>query len=100
MAEWWEDKGHEVYRVLGECVSNALDENESEIAVICGLPLAKLAEVEGANYFGYEGRYNYNTALDMARDVIRLAEEEGVPSFLRDDVEELKRILERVGWEV
>ena len=96
--EWWEEKGREAYRALGECVEYAIDDENSDIAVICGFPLLKLAEVEGANYFGTEGYYNYNTAHELAKEVVKLADKEGVPSWLQDEVKEMKKILKEGGW--
>ena len=98
MSEWWEEKGKEAYRALGECTETALEDENSEIAVICGYPLLKLAEVEGANYFGTEGYYNYNTAHELAKEAISLAEKEGIPSFLKDELSEMKRTLKKEGW--
>ena len=61
------EAGKRAYEALGECVETALEEENSEVAVICALPLAKLAEAEQANYFGYEGYYNYNRLLSLLR---------------------------------
>jgi len=96
MAEWWEEKGQEVYRVLGECIEHALEDENSEMATMCGIALAKFAEAEGANYFGYEGPYNFNRAINLVREALELAEKEGVPRWLEDELEELKKIVE--GW--
>ncbi len=90
------EAGKEAYRALIECVDTAIEEDNSEIAVICALPLAKLAQAEGANYFGYEGGYNYNVALNTAREALEYAKEEGVPSWLRDDLRELEETLRRL----
>lgn len=100
MVEWWESRGREAYHALGRCVSEAIENDNSEIAVICGYPMLKLAETEGANYFGgFEaGAYNYNTAHELAKQTVELAEREGVPAFLRDEAEEMKKILKEGGW--
>ena len=50
--EWWEEKGKEAYRVLGECVEQAILDENAEMAVICGYPLLKMAEVEKGSFFG------------------------------------------------
>jgi len=39
--EWWEEKGKEAYRVLGECVEQAILDENAEMAVICGYPLLR-----------------------------------------------------------
>ena len=66
------------------------------MAVICALPLVKLAEAEGANYFGYEGVIDYNDAINLAKEALKFAEKEGVPSWLEDDLEELRRTLRKI----
>jgi hypothetical protein len=76
----------------------ALEEKNSDIAIICAAPLAKLAQVENADYFGYEGYYNFNTAMELAKKAVKLAEREGVPSWMKDDVEEIKKIIKDMGW--
>jgi len=95
-----EKKGIRAYRALGECVDSALMEENSEYALICGRTLLKLAEVERANYFGttIAGHYNYNKAHDLAKDVIALAEEKGLPSYFKADLKEMKKILKEGGW--
>ena len=97
--EWWEEKGKEAYRVLGECVEYAISDENPEMAVICGYPLLKMAEVEKANYFGYEGYWNYNTAWQLAKEAVKLADKEGVPSWMEDAVEDMKKTLKRMGVE-
>jgi len=87
------EAGRRAYEALGECVETAIEEENSEVAVICALPLAKLAEAEMASYFGYEGYYNYNTAINIAEEALEYAKEEGVPSWLRDDLNELERTI-------
>jgi Icc-related predicted phosphoesterase len=99
MPEWWHEEGKKVYTVLGSCVERALREGDSEIAIICAAPLAKLAEVEMASYFGYEGAYNFNTAMELSKKAVKLAEREGVPSWMRDNVEEIKRIIREQGFD-
>jgi hypothetical protein len=99
MPEWWKEQGKKIYEILGGCVDRALEEENSEIAIICAAPLAKLAEVEGADYFGAEGHYNYNTAMELSKKAIKLAEREGVPSWMRDDVEEIKKIVKEQGFD-
>lgn len=98
MTTWWEDKGRSAYRSLGECVDMALEEGNSEIAIICGLPLIKLAQAEGANYFGTEGYYNYNSAADLAKEAVELADKEGLPAFLESDKREIKDTLKGMGF--
>lgn len=90
------EAGKRAYEALGECVETALEEENSEVAVICALPLAKLAEAEQANYFGYEGYYNYNRAINIAEEALEFAKEEGVPRWLEDDLRELERTIKRL----
>ena len=96
--EWWEEKGRKAYESLGECTQYAIEDENPEIAVICGYPLLKLAEVEGANYFGTQGYYNYNSAHEMAKEAVKLADKKGVPSWMRDEVKEMKETLKTDGW--
>lgn len=98
--EWWEEKGKEAYKVLGECVQQALLDENSEMAIICGYPLLKMAEVEKANYFGYEGFWNFNTAWKLAKEAVELAEKEGVPSWMEDAVKDMKKTLKEMGVEL
>jgi len=98
----WLDKlskdGQEAYEKLAVCVMDALEEENSEYAVICGLPLVKLAQAEGANYFGYEGVWNYNIAVELAKKALEFAKEEGVPRWLEDDLQEIERTLREMGY--
>jgi len=96
--EWWEKKGKEAYRVLGECVVYAIEDENAEMAVICGYPLLKMAEVEKGSFFGDEGYWNYNRALDLAREAVRLAEKEGVVKWMESAVEDMKKTLKKGGW--
>ena len=98
MAEWWKHTGHTIYQSLGKCTERSLEDGNSEMALICGAPLLRLAQIEGANYFGYEGEYNYNTSVDLAREVVDLAEKEGAPDFLRGYVKEMKDVLKEMGY--
>ena len=84
------------YNTLISCVRSALKERNSELAVICGLPLVKLADAESGTYVDVE----YNEAMDLGSEVVKLAEEEGVPSWLKDDLEEIKKVLRSHGWEI
>jgi len=99
MAEWWQEKGRKIYEELGNCVEMALEEENSEVAILCATPLAVLADLEGANYFGNEGYYNFNTAMDISKEAVKLAEEKGVPNWLKDGVETIKKILKDTGNE-
>jgi hypothetical protein len=94
--EYLNKLGKNAYKALSECVQTAIDEENSEIAVICGLPLVKLASAEGANYFGYENHYNYNTAVGLAKNVTKLADKLGVPRWLRDDITDIKKTLKEL----
>jgi len=96
--EWWKEKGREAYNVLGECTTLALENENSEMAVICGYPLLKLAETENANYFGTEGTFNYNSAHFIAKEVIELSKEKGVPSWFNHEIAEMEKILKDGGW--
>ena len=95
--EWWEEKGREAYRVLGECVEYAISDENSEMAVICGYPLLKMAEVEKGSFFGYEGYWNYNRAIDLAREAVKLADKEGVVRWMEDAVKDMKKTLREMG---
>lgn len=99
MPEWWHEEGKKIYSVLGGCVERALEEKNSEIAIICAAPISKLAEVEGADYFGYEGAYNFNTAMELSKKAVKLAEKEGVPSWMKGAVDEIKGIIKREGFD-
>jgi len=98
----WLDKlkrdGQEAYEKLAICVMDSLEEQDSEFAVICGLPLVKLAQVEGANYFGYEGDWNYNIAVELAKKARDFAKKAGVPDWLEDDLAEMEETLKEMGW--
>lgn len=92
-----EKKGIKAYKALIDCVNAALEEESSEYAVICALPLIKLAVAEGANYFGFEDLYyNHRTAINVAKEAVKFAEKEGVPSWLEDDLEEIKKIIKEI----
>jgi len=82
------------YETLAWCVREALEEEEPELAVICGLPLVELANTEKASYV----EDWYNEAMELGRRALELARREGVPSYLRDDVEKIRRILRESGW--
>ena len=99
MVEWWKKEGEKIYEVLGGCVARSLEEENPEMAIICAKPLVKLAEVERANYFGYEGRYNYNSAIELSKKAVKLAEKEGVPFFMKDDLVEIKKTIKDLGFE-
>jgi len=88
--------GKKAYEFLGRCVEVALENDDSEVALLCALPLVKLAESEGADYFGYEGGYNYNTAVELGRKAYSFARREGVPSWLKRYLDELGETLEEV----
>jgi len=83
------------YEALAWCVREALEEEESELAVICGLPLVELANAEKGSYVIESW---YNEAMELGRRALELARREGVPSWLRDDVEKIRRILRESGW--
>lgn len=98
-----EKKGIKAYKALIDCVNAALEEESSEYAVICALPLIKLAVAEGANYFGSEDPshpesfyYNHRTAINVAKEAVKFAEKEGVSSWLEDDLEEIKKIIKEI----
>jgi len=95
--EWWEEKGREAYRVLGECVQYAIEDENAEMAIVCGYPLLKMAEVEKASFFGYEGKYNYNTAIYLAEEALKLAKKEGVVTWMRDAVKDMEKTLRKMG---
>ena len=84
------------YEALASCVRAALEEMNSELAVICGLPLVKMASAEAASYV----EDYYNEAMSLGVEAVRLAESEGVPSWLVDDLEEMKKTLKEAGWEI
>ena len=94
--EYLRKKGREAYMALISCVTSALEEEDPEYAVLCGYPLLKMAEAELGSY--YPADEFYNRALELSREVVRLAEREGVPSWLRRKVEEMKRALREAGW--
>ncbi len=98
MTTWWENKGRIAYQSLGSCVDMALEKGNAEIAIVCGLPLVKLAQAEGANYFGTEGQYNYNSAVSLARESVKLADKEGLPGFLEGDKREIEETLKGMGF--
>lgn|GEM_PF-4021286 len=95
-SEYLRRKGREAYEALISCVAGALEEEDPEYAVLCGYPLLKMAEAELGSY--YPAEEFYNRAFALSREVVRLAEREGVPSWLRRKVEEMKRILREEGW--
>jgi len=90
-------KAEKAYRALIDCVRSALEEDNVEFAVICGLPLVKMGEAEGGDYV-YEYPY-VSEAMELGKEVVEQAEKEGVPSWLRDHVEEIRRILREQGYE-
>jgi len=83
------------YEALASCVLEALEEEEPELAVICGLPLVELANAEKGSYVIESW---YNEAMELGRRALELARREGVPSWLRDDVEKIWEILRESGW--
>jgi len=91
-------KAEEAYRALIDCVRTALEEENAELAVICGASLVKMGEVEKGSYI-YEYPY-VNEAMELGIEVVKLAEREGVPSWLEKYVDEMKRILEDAGYEI
>ena len=84
------------YRALEECVFMALGNDNLEIAVICAVPLAKLAEIEAGSYLA--DAEDYNNALPLSERVLEEAEEASLPSWLKRRVRELRQILEETGW--
>ncbi len=93
-----EELGKKSYEALGVCVERALEEEDSEYATICASGLVHLAKAEGANYFGFENYYNYNTAMELSKEAVKLAEKSGVPDWLKDEVEDIKKALREAGW--
>jgi len=83
------------YEALMSCVRFALRERNSDLAVIFGLPLVKMASAEAGAYIE-----DYNEAMDLGVAVVKLAEKKGVSPWLHDDLEELKETLREAGWEV
>ena len=90
-----DEKGREAYKALIKCVNESLEQGSSEYAVICALPLIKLAEIESANYFGGAKAmpYDYNTAWDVSKKALVLAGKEGIPTFLEKGEEEIKKVV-------
>jgi len=84
------EAGRNAYRSLIICVDTAIENENSEIAVICASALMDLAKSEGANYFGDEPPFDYNTALNTVKEAVKFAKKEGVPSWLEDDLKEIK----------
>lgn len=97
MRKLWE-KGKEAYKVLGECVEDAIADNNAEMAIVCGYPLLKLAEAERATYFGYEGAWDYNRALELAEEAVKLADKEGVPSWMEGIVDDMRKTIVAEHW--
>lgn len=91
-----EKSGRESYKALIGCVRIALQEEQSEYAVICGVALLRLADAEKANYFGATEAvpYDYNTAMGLTKDIIKLADKQGVPHWLDDELKQIKKIQE------
>jgi len=90
--------GQGAYEALGRCVEESLEEESSEHALICASALVKLADAEGANYFGTQGYYNYNTAMELGKRVLDFVEKEGVPSWMKDDAKQMLQTLRNGGW--
>jgi len=66
----------EAYGSLINCVIDAIDKEDSEIAAICALPLVKLAEAENGNYVDTIGA-NYNIAVNTVMDALDLIDRAG-----------------------
>ncbi len=84
------EAGRNAYRSLIVCVDTAIENENSEVAVICASALMDLAKTESANYFGDEPPFDYNTALATVRKAVKYAKDEGVPSWLKDDLKEIE----------
>jgi len=94
----WEH-GRNAYKDLIFCVDEAIENDEPDVAVICGYALLHLAKAENASYWGYEGAYNYNMAMDSVKKAIKFAKKEGVPSFLKNELKEMEKDYEYVTGE-
>jgi len=88
----------EAMESLMKCVDNALLEEDSDIALICALPLAKMLELEKASYFSYESP-NYNHAVSLVKKAKEFIEKEGVVGWMEDGIEELDKILKELSGE-
>jgi len=84
------EAGRNAYRSLIICVDTAIENENPDIAVICGSALLQLTKSESANYFGDEPPFDYNTALATVRKALEYGKEEGVPSWLKDDLKEME----------
>jgi len=94
----WE-YGKNAYKDLILCIDEAIENEEPDVAVICAFGLSHLAQAEKASYWGTEGAYDYNTAMDRVRRAIKFAKKEGVPSYLRKELEELEMDYEYITGE-
>jgi len=82
------------YEALTSCVRAALEDEEPELAVICGLPLVEMASAEKGSYV----EDWYNEAMDLGLRVLELVKREGIASPFKGDVEKIRRILRESGW--
>jgi len=94
----WE-YGKNAYRDLILCIEKAIDDDEPDVAVVCAFGLSHLAQAEKASYWGYEDVYGYNTAMNEVKKAIEFAKKEGVPSYLRKELEELEMDYEYITGE-
>ncbi len=86
----------EAMQKLMECVETAIDYENSEIALICAVPLAKMLDIERGNYFSDE-RPNYNHAVAIVKSAFNFIKKEGLPSWMHNDFNKLKEFVKELG---
>ncbi len=93
----WERLGENVYKALGDALTDAADTDNGEICALYAPVVAWLLVQERANYFGtiWPG-WNYVSLFTTLERALVIAEREGYPEWLGDGVKEAEKVLRKL----